>query len=75
MRSGIGAVDLYDGKTEASTEGFYGEIVKDGRIHVFSEWADLKSFLEVGEAPYRYTQIGSGPKGKYSIATIFLEKI
>jgi len=64
MSSGIGSVDLYDGKTEASTDGFYGEVVKDGRIHVFSEWADLKSFLEIGEVPYRYTQIGSGPKGE-----------
>jgi hypothetical protein len=31
---------------------------------VFSEWADLKAFLQVGEAPYRFTQIGSGPRGE-----------
>lgn len=60
----IGAVDLYDGKPEASTDEFYGEVVKDGRIHVFSEWVDLKSFLEIREAPHRYTHIGSGPKGE-----------
>ena len=44
--------------------GFYGEVVKDGRINVFSEWADLKAFLQMGEAPYRFSQIGSGPKGE-----------
>ncbi len=64
MRSGLGSVALYEGTAEGIKEGFYGEVVEDGRIHVFSEWADLKSFLQVGEAPYRFTQIGSGPKGE-----------
>lgn len=64
MRSGIGAVALYDGETEAIAEGFYGEVVKDGRIHVFSEWKDLKDFLAVVEAPYRFTEIGAGPNGE-----------
>jgi len=45
MRKGIGSVDLYDGKTVAIADGFYGEVVKDGRIYVFNQWADLKSFL------------------------------
>ena len=64
MRSGLGSVALYEGKAEGIAEGFYGEVVDDGRLYVFSEWADLKSFLSVGEAPYRFTQIGSGPKGE-----------
>ncbi len=64
MRSGIGAVDLYDGKAEAIKDGFYGEVVKDGRIYIFDHWEDMKSFLQVGEAPYRYTQIGAGPHGE-----------
>ncbi len=64
LSSGIGGVDLYDGKTEGAEVGFYGEVVKEGRIYVFSEWADLKSFLNVGEAPYRFTEIGAGPKGE-----------
>jgi len=64
MRSGLGSVALYEGTAEGISEGFYGEVVDDGRIYVFSEWADLKSFLSVGEAPYRFTEIGSGPKGE-----------
>ncbi len=64
MRSGIGSVAMFEGTAEGSKVGFYGEVVVDGRINVFSEWADLKAFLEVGEAPYRFTQIGSGPKGE-----------
>lgn len=64
MSSGQGSVDLYDGKTEGIGEGFYGEIIKDGRIYVFGEWQDLKAFQTVGEAPLRYTQIGAGPKGE-----------
>ena len=64
MNSGIGSVDLYDGKAEGAERGFYGEVIKEDRIYVFSEWTDLKTFLKVGEAPYRYTDIGSGPKGQ-----------
>ncbi len=64
MRSGLGSVALYEGTAEGISEGFYGEVVDDGRIYVFSEWADLKAFLSVGEAPYRFTEIGSGPKGE-----------
>ncbi len=65
MRSSLGSVALYEGTADGIANGFYGEVVDDhGRIHVFSEWADLKSFLQVGEAPYRFTQIGSGPNGE-----------
>lgn len=64
MRSGLGAVDLFDGKTEAVEKGFYGEVIKENRIFVFSEWNDLKSFLAVGEAPFRYTQIAAGPNSE-----------
>jgi len=64
MRSGLGSVALYEGMAEGIAEGFYGEVIKESRIYIFSEWADLKSFLSVGEAPYRFTQIGSGPKGE-----------
>ena len=64
MRSGLGSVALYEGTAEGITDGFYGEVIKDGRIHVFSEWIDLKSFLKVGEAPFRFTAIGAGPKGE-----------
>lgn len=64
MRSGIGSVDLYDGKADGISNGFYGEIIKEGRIYVFGDWADMKSFMSVGEAPLRYTQIGAGPNGE-----------
>lgn len=64
MRSGLGGVDLFDGKAEGMAVGFYGEVYREGRIYVFSEWADLASFKLVGEAPYRFTDIGAGPKGE-----------
>lgn len=64
MSSGIGSADLYDGKAEAIQDGFYGEVVKDGRIYVFSEWVDLQDFLSVGEATFRFTEIGAGPNGE-----------
>ena len=63
-REGIAGVDLFDGKLEGAAENFYAEIRTEGRIHVFSTWSDVKSFRQVGEAPYRYTDIGSGPKGE-----------
>ncbi|MCF7969539.1 MAG: hypothetical protein K9L22_00025 [Methylococcaceae bacterium] len=59
-----GVVNLYDGKAEGIAVGFYGEVVVDGRVYVFSEWADLQSFVKVGEATFRYTDIGAGSKGE-----------
>lgn len=64
MRSGLGGVDLFDGKAEGMKVGFYGEIYTGGRTYVFSEWTDLASFKSVGEAPYRFTDIGAGPRGE-----------
>lgn len=53
---------LFDGKA-AATSPFYGEIFKDGRYYVFNEFADMKMYLESGEAAYTVTDIGTGPKG------------
>ncbi|WP_428354097.1 hypothetical protein [Methyloprofundus sp.] len=64
MNSGFGSVALYEGTAEGITDGFYGEVINDGRIYVFNEWADLKEFLSVGEAIFRFTQIGAGPNGE-----------
>ncbi|MFO7594528.1 MAG: hypothetical protein R6X15_10865 [Pseudomonadota bacterium] len=61
--SGIASIDMYDGKL-AGGEPFYGEVHYEGRIYVFDNWEDLQSFKQVGEAPYRYTMIGEGPKGE-----------
>ena len=60
---GIASIDMYDGKL-AGGDPFYGEVHHEGRIYVFDRWADLQSFKQVGEAPYRYTMIGEGPKGE-----------
>ena len=62
--SGIGSIMMYDNAIEGSSEEFYAEIYREGRIYVFDNWKDVQSFRSVGEAPYRYTDIGSGPDGK-----------
>lgn len=61
-RSGIASVDMYDGKLTPAQD-FYGEIAMEGRYYVFDHWADLQSFKKVGEATFRYTDIGGGPGG------------
>jgi hypothetical protein len=60
---GIASVDMFDGKL-AGAEAFYGEVMGEGRIHVFNNWKELLSFKQTGEATYRYTDIGSGPHGE-----------
>jgi hypothetical protein len=61
--SGIASVDMFDGKLAGGTP-FYGEMVKHGRIYVFSTWEDMKYVRELGHPAYMYTAIGSGPKGE-----------
>ncbi|ARU54523.1 hypothetical protein OLMES_0419 [Oleiphilus messinensis] len=62
-QSGIASVDLVDGKL-APAEAFYGEMRMEGRIYVFDNLEDMQTVRKTGEAPLRYTQIGTGPKGE-----------
>ncbi len=61
--SGIASIDMYQGKLEAG-ESFYGEMRLEGRIYVFDSFAELTNLRSLGEAPYRFTEIGTGPKGE-----------
>ena len=62
--SGIAGVDMFAGKLEAA-EDFYGEMRgEDGRLYVFNSLKDMEDLRKVGEAPYRFTQIGAGPQGQ-----------
>lgn len=54
---------FYDGKMEVAGP-FYGEVVKDGRFHVFGTWKDFKDYLTNKEITYTFTEVGSGPKGE-----------
>jgi hypothetical protein len=57
------AEQLYDGKMKVSGP-FYGEVLKDGRFHVFGNWQDFKDYLVNKEITYTFTEVGSGPKGE-----------
>ncbi|MFP5408537.1 MAG: hypothetical protein ACLGGY_04565 [Gammaproteobacteria bacterium] len=57
------AEQLHDGKMEVAGP-FYGEVVKDGRFHVFGTWQDFKDYLVNKEITYTFTEVGSGPKGE-----------
>lgn len=57
------AEQIYDGKLEVAGP-FYGEVVKDGRFHVFGTWQDFKDYLVNKEITYTFTEIGTGPKGE-----------
>ncbi|MDX1497495.1 MAG: hypothetical protein R3352_08070 [Salinisphaeraceae bacterium] len=63
-REGIAAVDMYDGRLAGAAEGFYAEVLHDGRFYVFSEWDDLVAFQRTRIADLRYTEIGAGPGGR-----------
>lgn len=39
--SGIPSIDMYDRKLEPAND-FYGEMVRDGRLFVFSCWEDME---------------------------------
>lgn len=62
--SGIAGVEMFAGKMEPAEE-FYGEMRgEDGRLYVFNSLEDMEELRKVGEAPYRFTQIGAGPQGQ-----------
>lgn len=70
---GIAGVDMYDGKLMAA-EKFYGEIMNEGRIYVFNNWKELQAYKQTGEAAYRYTDIGAGPRGETVVYVLTKEE-
>ena len=61
--TGIPSVQIYEGFVPLF-EPFYGEVVKDGRVYIFSDHKLMKSIRETGEAAFRYTDIGNGVNGE-----------
>lgn len=57
------AENIYDGRTK-DIGAFYGEVVRNGRYHVFGEWKDFQDYLTHKEITFTYTEIGTGPKGE-----------
>jgi hypothetical protein len=57
------AEDIFDQRTK-EVGAFYGEVVSNGRYHVFGEWQDFQDYLAHKEITFTYTEIGSGPKGE-----------
>ncbi len=57
------AEDIFDGRT-GEVGAFYGEVVRNGRYHVFGEWKDFQDYLAHKEITFTYTEIGTGPKGE-----------
>ncbi|HEY9147854.1 MAG TPA: hypothetical protein VIQ22_02495 [Gammaproteobacteria bacterium] len=70
---GIAGIDMFDGKLQGG-EPFYGEIVNEGRINVFNNWQEMQVYKQTGEAAYRYTDIGSGPKGETVVYVLTKEE-
>lgn len=53
---------MFDGKAPVAS-AFYGEVVKGGRYYVFSDAKVMGDFIQTGELPYSFTDIGAGPGG------------
>lgn len=54
---------FYEGKYEPKG-AFYGEVVRNGRYHVFGSWQDFKDYLAHNEITFTFTEVGAGPKGE-----------
>ena len=74
MKTPIPSIEMVEGRMEGAPEGFYAEIRSEGRIYVFDDWNEVKGFRQVGEAPYRFTQIGAGPEGETVVFVLTKEK-
>lgn len=57
------AEDIFDGRAKGFG-AFYGEVVRNGRYHVFGEWQDFQDYLSHKEITFTYTEVGTGPKGE-----------
>lgn len=58
-----GAQRMYEGELQGLEKGFYGEIHREGKIHVFARGSELAAYRKSGSASGR-TETGLGPKGE-----------
>lgn len=56
------AQQMYDGRLGGHADRFYGEIHRDGRIYVFSDWAALQAFRHDGRVTATETFAALGPE-------------
>jgi len=62
--SGIAGIEMFK-QTMAASDDFYGETrAEDGRLYVFGSLEDMAQTRKLGDAIYRFTQIGAGPQGQ-----------
>ncbi|HKY93326.1 MAG TPA: hypothetical protein VJM11_19900 [Nevskiaceae bacterium] len=68
MESKVGykgaAQRMFEGDLKGVDVGFYGEIVTETRMLVFSDWKDLDSYRKTKDAPCGVTNVGGGPEGR-----------
>jgi hypothetical protein len=57
------ALKLYEGQIKPADD-FYAEMVRHGRIYVFSAFEDMAPVRQFGHPNFFYTEIGSGPGGE-----------
>ena len=66
------SVKVYDGQVAAS-EDFYAEMIRHGRIYVFSNFEDMQPVRDFGHPNFFYSEIGAGPKGETVIYVLSSE--
>lgn len=59
----VALINVFDGKVP-TPEKIYGEMRRDGRIYVFSNFEDMAGVRQAGHPNLFYTEIGAGPKGE-----------
>lgn len=57
------AEDIFDGRTK-DVGAFYGEVLRNGRFHVFGEWQDFQDYLAHKEITFTFTEVGAAPGGE-----------
>lgn len=55
---------IFEGDLKGVDYGFYGEMITDTKVLVFSDWKDFDGYRQTKEAPCGVTNVGSGPEGK-----------
>lgn len=58
-----GAQRMFEGELKGIEQGFYGEVHKNGVIHVFADWSELDAFRKTGAASGEDVA-GAGPNGE-----------
>lgn len=70
-KDGFGAMEMYEGRRDGRSEGFYAERVRDGITQIFDHWIDLEIHRRRARSSSGEFEMADGTRVRYDNRTAY----